>query len=370
MTHRTSLVVAVAAVAATLVASAAQAEESRSIAVFGDWPYSHDLLSNAQALINSVNDDRDVRLVLHVGDTHSGSMPCTGAGYAYDYVSKSGAPIPTSDPAWNIHVYNAFQRFAPPVVYTPGDNEWADCHKTKQLSSGAPLRELASVRELFFAKPGTSLGRKEKKLISQAESFDDAHPTDSQFVENVMWVDEDVVYATFNMPGGSNDDADPWTVPFTDEPARIQEKEDRDGANSRWLDAAFDLAARRHAKAVVVALQADMWDTEKVSKLTNYTPFVQQLAQRSLAFRRPVLVLNGDSHVFKADRPLVPSTGVAPTDGCASTGACDLSVIHGTPAVPNLQRIVVEGSGEGQHWLKLTVKPEGRNVFSWQNVAY
>jgi len=51
-----------------------------TLAVFGDWPYSVVLLDSARLLIDSVNSVPEVSLVLHVGDIHSGSMPCTGAG--------------------------------------------------------------------------------------------------------------------------------------------------------------------------------------------------------------------------------------------------------------------------------------------------
>src|SRR5215510_2343147 len=51
-----------------------------TLAVFGDWPYSQALLDAAPLLIDSINSDPQVRLVMHVGDIHSGSMPCTGAG--------------------------------------------------------------------------------------------------------------------------------------------------------------------------------------------------------------------------------------------------------------------------------------------------
>ena len=47
--------------------------------------------------------------------------------------------------------------------------------------------------------------------------------------------------------------------------------------------------------------------------LNQYTPFVQALASLSLQFERPVLQLNGDTHLFLSDRPLAnPSspTGV------------------------------------------------------------
>ena len=48
-----------------------------TLAVVGDWPYSLGLVAAAPLLINSINADPNVRLVVHVGDIHSGSMPCT-----------------------------------------------------------------------------------------------------------------------------------------------------------------------------------------------------------------------------------------------------------------------------------------------------
>jgi len=83
-----------------------------TIAVFGDWPYSSTLLENAPLLVNSINADPKVRLVLHVGDIHSGSMPCTGAQLD---------PTPAgSVPGWNVGIYNIFQQMKDPVVYTRG----------------------------------------------------------------------------------------------------------------------------------------------------------------------------------------------------------------------------------------------------------
>ncbi|HKA56761.1 MAG TPA: metallophosphoesterase, partial [Candidatus Binatia bacterium] len=150
-----------------------------TLAVYGDWPYSQALLDAAPLLIDSINSDPKVRLVMHVGDIHSGSMPCTGAGLD---------PLPaTSKPAWNQGIFALFEQFKDPVVYTPGDNEWTDCHKTKQGTSGYPLNELAAVRALFFADPGYTLGGRKKQVLTQAQAFDPAHPTDAQFVENVLW---------------------------------------------------------------------------------------------------------------------------------------------------------------------------------------
>lgn len=325
-----------------------------TLAVFGDWPYSQLLLDKANLLIDSVNSDRDVSLVMHVGDIHSGSQPCTSAGIL--------PPIAASNPGWNQAVYFQFQQFNAPVVYMPGDNEWTDCHKTKEKASGDPLQELASVRSLFFARQGHTLGRQDKEVWSQAKYFDPAFPADAQFVENVMWMDGDVVFVTLNMPGGSNNDTSPWTNGFENPTAQSNEVAQRTDADTRWLQAAFAMAEKSRAKAVVIALQADMWDPEAVapggSGLYKYTPFVQKLAYLSVRFRRPVLLLNGDSHVFLADQPLA--------DPLSTTGQ-----IHHAQSVPNLTRIVVQGStNKPAEWLRLTVDPHKPQPFSWVNVPY
>jgi hypothetical protein len=325
-----------------------------TIALFGDWPYSQNLLNNAHLLINSVNADHAVSLVAHVGDIHSGSMPCTSAGIL--------PPIATSSPDWNQHIFGKFQQFNAPFVYLPGDNEWADCHKAKQFSSGAPLKELANVRELFFSRPGVTLGKQVRRVQSQAEHFDSAFPTDSQFVENVMWHEGKVMFATFNIPGGSNDDTAPWTGIFADPTAQALEVAEREPANLRWLQRAFDKAHEEHAKAVVLLVQADMWDPEAIapggSGLNRYTPFIQLLADLSVKFGRPVLLVNGDTHLFESDHPLADPNG--------TTGK-----IHHTQAVPNLTRIVVQGSTNAPaEWLRLTIDVRTPQVFTWTNVPY
>lgn len=341
------------AVTAPVLADEDHADRPITIAVFGDWPYSQNLLDRADLLINSVNGDRDVSLVMHLGDIHSGSMPCTSAGVL--------PPISSSNPGWNQAVFHAFQQFHAPVVYTPGDNEWADCHKSKQLSAGAPLRELAAVRSLFFAQPGRTLGGAPMAVASQGLLAAPSSP-DAQYIENVMWERSKVVFATFNIPGGSNDDASAWTGAFADPTAQVQEMTQREAANLRWLEATFDRAQRAHARAVVIGTQADMWDPEAIAAggagLSNYRPFVRKLADLSLRFHKPVLLLNGDSHKFLVDRPLAVPT--------SSTG-----VIHGTPAVPNLTRIVVQGSTNAPaEWLRLRIDPRDAAVFSWTNVPY
>ena len=342
-----------------------------TLAVYGDWPYSQDLLAAAPLLIDSINSDPKVRLVMHVGDIHSGSMPCTGADLD---------PLPaTSNPDWNLGIFDLFEQFKDPVIYTPGDNEWTDCHKTKEGTSGDPLKELASVRSLFFAEPGYTLGGRPKQVLTQAEAFDPTHSTDAQFVENVMWEESQVVFVTLNVPGSNNDglpwkggsktvpgnppySTDPFVPPFLNEAARNQEVAERTAADMRWLQAAFAQAEVDDAKAVLIGLQANMWDPEALlpggDGLTGYDGLVQELANLSVDFGRPVLLINGDSHIYGTDTPLA--------DPASTTG-----MIHGTQAVPNLRRITVQGStNKPSEWLRLTIDPRSSQIFSWENIVY
>jgi hypothetical protein len=107
-----------------------------------------------------------------------------------------------------------------------------------------------------------------------------------------------------------------------------------------------------------------MWDPEKgAAHQAGYEPFVQNIAQHTTAFGKPVLMLNGDSHVYLSDNPLSASD--------------PLAYMHPGYDVPNFHRIVVHGSTFPLEWMRLTVDPrantpQGDNAFgpfSWERVT-
>jgi hypothetical protein len=343
-----------------------------TIAVYGDAPYGTSPGDTAQlaatpAFIAAVNADPDVSLVLHVGDIHSGKQYCTEA---YDR-----------------QVFDLWKAFEDPLIYTPGDNEWTDCHKpaegggtfdaaTGQIkyvtdangvpvdyASGDPVANLALVRSIFFSHAGVSLGQKKKLVLSQALIPDAQHPEDRQYVENVMWLEGGAVFVAINLPGGSNNDQDVWYGAPVATAAQTQEADQRTGADLRWLDLAFQVAKLGHARGVVVQAQADMWDPEKgAAHQAGYEPIVKRVADLTRDFGAPVLMLNGDSHVYRSDDPLSASD--------------PLNYIHPGYDVPNFHRIVVHGSTTPLEYLKLTVDPrknaprstDAFGPFSWTRV--
>ncbi len=152
-------------------------------AVIGDVPYGAAQEARFGDFIDAVNDDPKVRAVVHVGDIKSGSTTCSDERFAA--------------------VRGAFDTFKDPVVYTPGDNEWTDCHRA---AAGAylPTERLASLRDIFYPEPGRTLGGRERQVNIQADfrGFED-------YVENQMWLDSKVVFSTVHVVGSNNGLA-PW----------------------------------------------------------------------------------------------------------------------------------------------------------------
>lgn len=368
---RKSTILTIAAAVLATASAAIAGPGPLTLAVFGDAPYGTSPTDTAQleatpAFIDSINADPDVTLVLHVGDIHSGKQYCTAA---YDR-----------------QVFGLWKAFEDPLVYTPGDNEWADCHKVAEgggtynaatgnidfvldasghpvdHANGDPIANLELIRSIFFSRPGLTLGKR-KLVVSQGQYPDPLHRSDRKYVENVLWQQSGVLFVTINMPGGSNNDTDVWFGAPAASAAQKQETAERTGAALRWLDRAFGLARLGNVKGIVIQAQADMWDPEKgAAHQAGYEPFVKSLARHTLAFHKPVLMLNGDSHVYLSDNPLSASDPA--------------NVIHPGYNVPNFHRIVVHGSTTPLEWLKLTVDPsanapQGPNAFgpfSWTRV--
>jgi hypothetical protein len=305
--------------AAIATSSHSDRNRSTTLAIIGDTPYGDDQVVQFPGDIAEINADRDVRRVIHLGDIKNGSTRCDDS-----YLAARLAD---------------FETFDDPLVYTPGDNEWTDCHRANN-GGYVPTERLARLRTLFFSHPGRTLGGHARVL-----------PQSRAFPENVLWSQSQVVFGAVHVVG-SNDDQAPWFgdrgTPETpaETALRVAEYTAREAAALKWIDATFLAAQLTRAPAVVIAMQADMWDkAAPPSALTAFEPIKARIAARAAAFRKPVLLLQGDSHSFLVDTPA------------------------GMPA--NLTRLVVQGSTSLPHeWLRLRVDPKAKRVFTCENLVF
>lgn len=332
--------------AVTLVVTSAGAESFDFVAL-GDTAYNvPEDYPRYERLIDAVN-GVEPAFSIHVGDIF-GVAQCTEALYRR-------------------HL-DFFSRFKQPVIYTPGDNEWVDCHfsepglrdpDTKAFDTPGFIRgrggeigidKLALLRRVFFAEP-KSLGRRAISLERQAD--EGAHP---QMVENARWRYNDVIFSTFHIPGTNN------ALSTTSE-ASSAEVVARNQANIAWLEATFERARQIEARALVLAFHAEMFEMvhapgqqggTRVSthalrggSLGPFFWFAYRLAQLAEDFDGQILLIHGDGHRFVVDRPMTIFDGESEP-----------------PLRPNISRLQVYGAPEVRAVL-VTVDTETPWVFSF-----
>jgi hypothetical protein len=247
----------------------AHAEPVRIIAL-GDMPYgaASEVYGPYRALIAKINQEKP-DLVIHVGDTKTGSSPCT------DKVLLEQLAF--------------LNDFTAPTLYSPGDNEWTDCYRDK-AGRYDPYERLAFIREHYFAEPGLSFG------LPTPVTFQADYP------ENTRLSLPAVMVITAHVTGSKNGSKQPASTPRDTYKARTK------GAIA-WIEHGF--ARAKAGEAVVVALHADMFTTKNFNtwkrgwrKKSAYKKIGQALAKAAAAHDGPVLLIFGDTHVYRVFQPL------------------------------------------------------------------
>jgi hypothetical protein len=302
------------AIATLALQPAARAERFGFIAI-GDMPYNlpgdYAAFDRVIARINTLQP----AFTIHVGDIINGQTRC--------------------DDALFLRVRDMFATFNGPLVYTPGDNEWTDCHRP---NSGGfdPLERLARVRQMFFPDPTQSLGKKPLKVTPQS-----ADPRYAKFVENVRWEHGGVVFATVHIPGSNNN--------LQRNQAAVNEYIERNAANLAWIDAAFARAQESGAKGIVLAFQANLrFDREppETDLRSGFNDTLIALKRNAIAWTRPVLLIHGDHHYLIIDQPLIGP---------------------GRQRIMNVTRLMVHGSSE-VHATLISIDTDDPDLFSYRPI--
>ena len=264
----------IAVIAGTLVISGCQGvSETYSFALIGCGPYDLEDRPRYDAMISEINADPDVELVIHAGDIKGGKQSCS------DEFLRDRLAI--------------LNRFEDPLILTPGDNEWTDCH-SDAAGRFDPLERLGVLRTLFYSDPGMSLGGRPMRVESQASS-----EAWSIYRENVRWSRNDVHFATIHIVGSRN-----GTAPFEGRTAASDaEVEDRTRGGIAWLRYAFDRARSENARALFITIHGNP-GIDRPERAEPYRPFMAALREETAGFGHPVVLAHADSHYFRIDKPL------------------------------------------------------------------
>lgn len=310
------------------------------VGLWGDQFYATDLAQrelDAQETIDSMN-AHDVDFTLYAGDSKNGSSECTDEVIGQDLVDR----------------FNALDA---PTLYTLGDNEWTDCHRTNNGSMD-PLERLDYLRSVFFTRD-RSQGRHPIRVTRQSDEG-------TIYSENSRFVRDDVEFVALNVIGSNNNfvATDSQCTKKSDRTqadcdAATAEYEERNIANVEWLEESFDEARAHDLAGIVVLIQADVfapfsladgsYQDEFLPQLdadNGYTDFFYTLVVETHNFDGQVLLVHGDSHYFRMDKAMYDGDGTL---------------------TRNFTRLEVFGDTDNS-WVEMTVDPDSPEVFSFTPV--
>ncbi|WP_193177870.1 hypothetical protein [Oricola nitratireducens] len=317
------------AAALCAMSGAALAQDTYSVGLWGDMPYAK---SNDQpripALVADINAS-DIAFSLYDGDIKDGSSKCTDDIYT--------------------DAMDMFNGLAKPVFYILGDNEWTDCHRTNN-GGYDNLERLDHLRKVMFASP-ESFGA--EKITPERQGGPGA-----KFVENMRYARGGAMFVGLNVPGSNNnkvnsDKACAKKSERTPEQCAADNAEyvERDAANIAWLKESFEKAKAEGDKGVMIVVQGDLGfdipeteddDESRLPGKDGYAAFLDAMIAETVAFDGQVVLVHGDTHYYKIDKPLIDATHL----------------------LPNFTRVQTFGS-PNVHWIKVDVDAATPDVFTF-----
>jgi len=309
---------------------------SFAVGLWGDLPYTPQ--QRAQGVPNLIEDMNASKLAFSIfdGDVKNGRTVCRDSEYT--------------------DARRRFDSLRAPSIYVPGDNEWTDCHR-KSNNDSPPradlkqpydsLERLAFLRRTLASSP-RSFGKRTIRLRRQSAAYP----------ENVRWERGGVVFAGLHVVGSDNNsvpdpDIDESATSYRTRQQRVADQQEfvrRQAATNRWVEQAFARARRTGAPGVMLVMQAnpifDSPDTADVDERAQagddgFKALIDVLRRETIAYGREVVLVHGDSHYFRVDKPLKDGQG---------------------RQLENFTRVETFGEAD-PHWVRATVRPRARRVF-------
>ena len=127
---------------------------------------------------------------------------------------------------------------------------------------------------------------------------------------------------------------------------------ERNAADLVWLSEAFEAAQRNNNRGIVIIWQANPFrqydfpvppvTIQDQARSDGFMDLVQLLEEKTIRFGKPVVLVHGDTHYFRVDKPLRNST----------TGR----------RIENFTRVETFGTPD-VHWVRATVDYSDPNLF-------
>jgi hypothetical protein len=356
-----------AAIAAGLAVAADDQGNNRTfeyaVGLWGDMPYSDTQAQTGVPNLIADMNNSDIAFSVHDGDLKAGNG-----------IPGSATPTTCADALYT-QALSYFNSLKQPAMFTTGDNDWTDCDRPKNGGFDS-LERLQHERQLFFSTD-QSLGQKTMTQEVQSTPLcigtTDPDPThgatfQTPCTENRRWTYKKVTYATLNVQGSCNNLCD--TLSATD-PAEYNARKVADIA---WLEQTFDEANSLNSAGVMIIWQGDpgfdmsgyqgapLRDPTSLAEMDGNPEGIHdilvKLRDLTIAFKKPVALVHGDSHYFMVDKPLVDSQGRLVENFTRVETFGDNTFTKPTPHP--------EWDNNHVFWVKALVDPNSRDVFAFQ----
>ena len=293
-----------------------------NFALIGDIPRIGDpalepKLESFVRLRDEINGTKGIRFVIHDGDYKTGGSEC-------------------SDKNMN-RWYGLCNSFSDPFIFIVGDNEWTDCHR-EQCGGYDPVERLEALREKFYSTP-YALGKTGTKLYLERQSNVTSDERFEIFSENFRWVYKSVMFVGLNVQGSNNN------YP-TGGAGDLEEFTLRNEACNEFLRKSFRLAKENSNFGIMIIIQASLPQFERDSSQLGegFEDFLKTLTEETVAFKKSVVLVHGDSHCFRIDKPMYDSN---------------------RRRIENFTRVETFGTPD-VHWVNVMVNSKDPELFSFK----
>lgn len=148
---------------------------------------------------------------------------------------------------------------------------------------------------------------------------------------------------------------------WTDCDAATAEYKARNAMNVAWLKESFAKARAHHDAGILIDIQADVFTPVELADggyeadflpildptANGYADFFHTLIEETHNFDGQVLLVHGDSHYMRIDKPMTEADG---------------------RTTANFTRVEVFGSSDND-WVEMTVDPTSKSVFTFKPVV-
>jgi hypothetical protein len=333
-----------------------------TVGLWGDLPYSDTQAQTGVPNLIADMNGSDISFSIHDGDLKAGS-------------GTPGSVTPTTcGDALYTQALGYFNSLRQPAFFTTGDNDWTDCDRPSNGSFNE-LERLQHERQVFFSSD-RSLGQKTMQTevqtapvcvgTSNTTPGSTAGPYfPTACVENRRWTFHKVTFVTLDVQGTCNNLCSSGSG-APDAGGDPVEYAARNAADIQWLRDSFAEAKANGSAGIMVVWQADPgFDTsgyqgapkrdprtlvESDGNPDGFHEMLTELRNDTIDFKKPVVLVHGDSHYFMVDKPVVDPHG---------------------QMLENFTRVETFGDNQGfgdnrVHWVKALIDPQSRDVFAFQ----